>query len=359
MYRAPDSVTSKRVGVVSLFGRSNYGNCLQRRAVHELTQQLGFEAVSFDLRPVSRSLIRDQCLTALSCLPKRGRLAERLRRFREFDQRILVKRIPRRAMSRFAEGLEAVIAGSDQVWNPRFWGFDPYINLLEFVAENKRITFAPSFGVATLESVEEEVFRSGLSGFQRVSTREPSGAAIVRELLSIECEVIADPTLVIGYSYWRNHTDESFVPDQPYVLCYELGEGSNCVTRAAEFAATHGCQVVELNNPTNGYFSCGPADFIGLIFGARTVFTDSFHAAIFSVMGHVPFEVVERRGSNFSMSSRFDTITEKFGVALNDPNQDYQWGRVDLLLQETAEEGFRFLHEELERAGREDATVAE
>lgn len=337
------------IGVVSLFGRNNYGNSLQRHAVHELVTSFGYKAVTLHTWKLSRGLISDHILDLLAVLPRRSMAAERRRRFLAFDREIPVRRIPKRLLHWYSQRLIAVIAGSDQIWNPQFYEFDPYVSFLEFASEKKRIAFAPSFGVGVINAAAQDMVRSGLEGFERLSVRETRGAAITASLLSKSCDVLADPTCALGFSHWESVASSEHVPNEPYILCYQLGTDSGCFREASVSGNNHGYRVIEMNNPKNKYFACGPSDFVGLIFGAKAVYTDSFHAAVFSIIGHVPFKVLVRGGSKYSMSSRFDSIQERFGIALDDIDQQYNWDEVDGRLQQSAHQARAYLSEEFGR----------
>lgn len=346
------------VGVVSLFGRNNYGNCLQRRAVHELILRAGLEPVSFDTRSVTRDFLKEKALTAGSALPVKGVSIERARSFKSFDAGVDCKRIRKGGLSGYSRDLFAVVCGSDQVWNPRIWDFDPYVNLLGFVEPHKRIALSPSFGVAALDEGDAAVFCEELGKYGRLSTRESEGAAIVESLVDVRTEVLPDPTMAVGTSYWRNAADTRLAPARRYVLVYELGTGGECRSQAAEYARERGYELVELNRPGTALFSAGPADFLGLIFGAEAVFTDSFHASVFSIIGHVPFEVLSRKGSGYSMTSRFTSLTELFGMSTDDVGQPYDWEAVDRALKDIERRMARYIADEFRRVGGADMEIA-
>ena len=110
----------------------------------------------------------------------------------------------------------------------------------------------------------------------------------------------------------------------PYVLCYLLGAGQ--LTRDAARAAARnlglplvtlphlaGFRQEDLSFGDEQMLSGGPAEFVGLIRNASMVITDSFHAAVFSLIYHRPFAVLPRFATDGSttMGSRLtDFLTE-------------------------------------------------
>lgn len=319
-----------KVAVVSLYGRNNYGNCLQRHAVHALLEQNGCNPTSLDRRRLTKDLLKERLIEVLSILPIPSIKLERARRFLAFDSHIVTESVSHGELKRLIGKYDAFVAGSDQVWNPRVWDFDAEYNLLGFVEPSeRRIALSPSFGVSQLDSNDIGLFQRYLIGYCRLSVREREGAEIVRRQLGQEAEVLPDPTMALSSAHWQAVADHSLAPSSPYVVVYELGSGRSCVEAAERYAQPRGLSVVELNNASNRYFAAGPADFIGLIFGAEAVFTDSFHAMVFSLLGHTPFKVLPRGGSAYSMSSRISTLEAIFGIASDDPEQDYDWDAVD------------------------------
>ncbi|MDD5893715.1 MAG: polysaccharide pyruvyl transferase family protein [Coriobacteriaceae bacterium] len=340
------------VAVVSLYARENYGNCLQRHAVHKLLEQLGCSPVSLDHRSMSRDYLREWASERLAptFLGRMLPVCARARRFLAFDRECKRLKVRSDGLMDLNDKFGAFVVGSDQVWNPRIWDFEPGYNLLGFVEPSWRcIALSPSVGVSEIQESDKEAFSAHLARFSRLSVRETEGASIIERLLDRKVEVLPDPTLAFGASYWESVADCSLAPSRPYVLAYGLGKGSACADAAHSFARNRGYEVVELNNRNNEYYIAGPGDFIGLIFGAEAVFTDSFHASVFSLLGHVPFKVLCRQGSGYSMSSRIDTLGRTFGVDPGNLEQEYDWNGIDGCQVELSEKIITYLSDEVSR----------
>lgn len=340
------------VAVVSLYARENYGNCLQRHAVHKLLEQLGCSPVSLDHRSMSRDYLREWASEQLAptFLGRMLPVCARARRFLAFDRECKRLKVGSDGLMDLNDKFGAFVVGSDQVWNPRVWDFEPGYNLLGFVEPSWRcIALSPSVGVSEIQESDKEAFSAHLGRFSRLSVRETEGASIIERLLDRKVEVLPDPTVAFGASYWESVADSSLAPSGPYVLAYGLGKGGACADAAYSFARNRGYKVVELNNHDNEYYIAGPGDFIGLIFGAEAVFTDSFHASVFSLLGHVPFKVLSRQGSGYSMSSRIATLGRTFGVDPGNLEQEYDWNGIDGCQAKLSEKITTYLSDEVSR----------
>lgn len=198
---------------------------------------------------------------------------------------------------------DCFVTGSDLVWNPNL--YSP-IFTLEFVPDNiPKFSYAPSMGVTSLTEYEQEIYRDFLKGYQAVSVRESNAVPILENLSPVPVEWVLDPTLLLEQEDWNEICTEQMVKE-PYVFCYFLG--SNPISRhlAEEYAKKHGLKLVTIPYLLGKYRGCdykfgdiqlsevSPADFISLIRYADCVFTDSFHACVFSFLYQREFYAFRR-----------------------------------------------------------------
>ena len=107
-----------------------------------------------------------------------------------------------------------------------------------------------------------------------------------------------------------------------YVFCYFLGKNKKERRIATEYAKKHNLKLVTIGYASKvmvedknfgnvRLYDTTPGQFIELIKNAKYVFTDSFHAVVFSKIFEKQYFVFNRdeRGS---MSSRIRTITSLF-----------------------------------------------
>lgn len=311
----------KTVGIVTIPGNCSHGNKLQNYAVMRIYEALGFETETLECAkrsPLSacRHFAGNIVYSRSEASPEDVMSAERREAFSRF-----AKRIPTRSVTESLRELpshyDLFSVGSDQVWNPR--GIDCYQWMfLEFADKSQRIALSPSIGMSKIRSpYARTLMRRGLNGFNHLSVREDDGAAVIRDLTGRDAEVLIDPTLMIDAKAWLLLSDGRLVPNGDYVLSFVLGNQSDDQKAYLQgVLSEYGASLVKLSDRSReGEVDAGPAEFISLIANARHVVTDSFHAAVFSLLMGTPFTVFRRSGgSGSTMFSRLETLTRKFGA---------------------------------------------
>ena len=308
-----------KIGIVTLVGRSNYGNRLQNYAATRIFEGLGYQVdtLNYAVGPNLIRRIKDCILKTLgkdTSNPENNSTSARLNAFHRFDDQLNVRAVS--AIRPELAGEYAYFAvGSDQVWNPGVSASKAEWYFLGFAERKQRVALAPSIGVDSLTSVQGKVLREGVAGFDCLSVRERRGAELIREWADIDAEIICDPTLVLPAEKWRAVADGRCTPEGPYVFTYLLGGAGAEATVVLDEVTDHGrITVIPLTDRQKpGEPDAGPAEFIDLIDHAVHVVTDSFHAAVFSSILQTPLTIVHREGGA-SMFSRLEQLSEMLGI---------------------------------------------
>lgn len=215
------------------------------------------------------------------------------------------------------------ICGSDQIWNPTFkGGYNDPGYFLDFVKERK-ISYAPSFGVSDIPDTSIENLDELLSTFDCISVREKAGAEIIEKYTNRKAKVVLDPTLLIDSKEWNSMSNmPKNIPDK-YILCYRFGNSLEVNKHIIELSKKLNLPIVELplsgisyhNIKVKRLFEAGPSEFIGLIKNATLVCTDSFHATVFSILMETPF-ITFLRGEDTSKGEGMNSrITNLLGIS--------------------------------------------
>lgn len=304
----------KKAGLVTFFDHPNYGAALQAYGLKYALESMGCSVV----------FIRNTGCPAGADgeTNRRRRVLEALRRGRE------ALRPAGGAFAAFAEkhfrtepaagpggacaDCDFFIAGSDQVWNAEITGRDPFW-FLDFAPPEKRFSYAASFGADSLPEGGMPWYREMLAPFAGLSVREASGRKIIMNLTGREAAVCPDPVLLPGRGVW----EELMVPAEPAVVLY-MTEYDPALRRcAAEDAAARGLPLAVLSpggTPSaDGAHVPSPEAWLGSVANAAAVYTNSFHALVFSHIFHrdLRFSLLTRlKNRNGRLLSFLDSMGE-------------------------------------------------
>ena len=335
-----------RIGILTHYYKSmNYGGNLQAYAFVKELNRMGFvaEQLCYDMAKsdndclketfynrIRRKKIREIIVYLLKKMPISGYLVKRklhehsLKRERallSFNRNNIFHSLEvytDQNISEANEKYDAFISGSDQVWNLN-WCYEPFF--LTFAAQGKKkISYAASMAMDSITQEQAERLKNDLADFNAISVREKTAADLIQPLVSPQISVTLDPTLLLERDDWDQICADRII-DKPYVFCYFLGNNLHERKLAKAFAKKHGYQLVYV--PMSDYdvlrkwgdqkIVASPEQFVSLIKYADYIFTDSFHAVVFSKIYEKQYFVFQR-STKHEMSSRITDITELFGT---------------------------------------------
>lgn len=213
---------------------------------------------------------------------------------------------------------DAVIVGSDQVWNgPMMNGIDPSYFLQFANKDALKISYAASIGTDEIPPQFKEIFRRYLRDFDAISVRESRAKAQVEELTDQEVALVADPTFLLKKEDFDRIKEPARVSEKYiYVHNVHLKRVDESLNRVAEFMSQ------KLNLPIvhnwkkkvykheAGHFTGGIGEFIGMVEGAEFVITNSFHCTVFSIIYHKNFITVP----HFKNPDRMRFLLSQLGI---------------------------------------------
>ena len=194
-----------KIGIITINDDNNYGNRLQNYAVQEVVKKLGFEdveTVKNDVYLNEKTSKLKYCIRSVKSLISRIKLStkskikmpKRRKCFLKFNKNIKYSKRYFSVLKKDKK-YEALLVGSDQVWNPNF-GRLKDIDLLNFETDAKKIAFSASFGVSKVNKEAENRLKNTLPKFDAIGVREDAGKNIINNVLpEKEVEVLVDPTM--------------------------------------------------------------------------------------------------------------------------------------------------------------------
>jgi hypothetical protein len=310
-----------RVGIVTLMTTANIGNRLQNFALQQTLTEHGIDCDTLlNTDCYSDYFERHGLLHTVKMLLNLNEYRLRylrLRAFNAFNRRFIkVRKVNSESIRNTVDkDYDYIIAGSDQIWNP-YYSNNLSIEFLSFVETSKRIAYAASFGVAQIPKSRQDEFVYGLKGFKCISVREKQASLIVKKLIGREPHVTLDPTLLLSTNEWtRIEKKPKNFPDGDYVLTYYIGQSDKALSIIiANEANSNGIHVLKLLSfEDKRYYTIAPDEFIYCIKRARKVYTDSFHATLFSILFGIPVIVCQHRDQYLPTNSRLDNLLNLFG----------------------------------------------
>ena len=208
-----------KVGTLTLHLPFNYGNALQMLSLHRYLREQGYDAevlghwyfpnraeVLFlhrkvrSLKGLAHVLLDLFTFGGVFCQWRREakldawlmanfRWSEETGATDEFD----TDRLPH----------DAVIVGSDQVWNPIHQTSDFFL-LPDFPECIRKIAYAASLGTDRFPPERRAFFAANLKRFAAVSVRESSAVRILRDVADVPATLVCDPTLLHTADEWRD-----------------------------------------------------------------------------------------------------------------------------------------------------------
>lgn len=354
----------KKIGIVTIID-GNYGNRLQNYALQEYLKECGYDVVTLSNKePSEKDILTLKIKSSIAGINRwvvrpywRWEIFNyKFIRFRYYSSKL--------ELANLVDEFDAFIVGSDQVWNPILYYFDADFMFLKFAGEEKRISYAASFGISSLPDDFESQFKEGLMGFSDISVRESDGADIVYNLTGKRVPVVLDPTMLIDAKAWSKLGNKSILKCKTnYLLKYFLGERNHKVELEIEqYAKSMGLKIIDISREKmKDEWRVGPKEFLWLIEHAQVVCTDSFHGSVFSILFQKQFWVFQRpyQKDTGSMNSRIYTLLNSFNLEerlvlaegkLSD--QEIMYDKVCKLLSQRRKEGERFINAALNGGGQ-------
>lgn len=319
----------------------NYGGLLQAYAMQRVLRDYGVDSITNTSTTVTGSarnfagsaawLVKHRTLNA--------RISPRIRRYRSgalmhfaaSNVQTTNRRYGASEMQLAVDDFDAqyAIAGSDQVWRPRY--ADVLAGAFESVEAGRvrKIAYAASFGLGNtreFDSALKERFGRALRDFSFVGVRESSAVEICRAEFGVDAQHVLDPTMLVRAKDWETLATDSRTPEciktEPYLLYIGLDRDYVAKQESKLLASRLGLIFWELYGPepvSRKEFRENPASFVlptveewlFAIKNATLVITDSFHVSVFSMMFATSFLVMENpvRGN-----SRLESLLKMVGL---------------------------------------------
>lgn len=320
-----------KVGIITIHYGINYGSVLQAYALQDYLVRLNHDVEIINYIPYRYQ--KDRKFS----LKKRGKFS-----IKEFAYQMLTLQKKKNNLALFDSFLsnhtmikeevyslnelsvnyadyDALIVGSDQVWNSDYnQGIDTAYYLSFASPSTKKIAYAASCGKEDYTCQEWSEINDLLYDFNAISLRESSMVELFRQK-GINCEFVCDPVFLLSESDWLRIADSNMQINEDYLLIYCLDSDKEELIRLGKIISKkRGLKTVlvsyyaispckEVDYSLEG---CSPEMFLHLMKRASFVVTNSFHGTAFSIVFNRQFIVTKRKKYN----SRIDSLLNTFDL---------------------------------------------
>lgn len=323
-------MANKKIGILTWHYYPNFGSGLQAFALQSIIQSLGYEALIINYRnPIfGRSIwwknfvkkviqytvapfnkaIKNKTISETAIYQKKH-LNQTSRFYEPSD------------LYEISKEYNCIVYGSDQIWAPNV--YNP-IYMGAYVSDPvRKISYAASIGLNDIPDDMVENYKHNLSTFHAVAVRENEGMELLSQRCGIEATVVLDPTLMVDVEEYREMQRPVCGIEGKYVFCYFLNKEHQYKEKVKQYAEEHNFQVIGVSDKAddatwmNRLTNIGADQFLWLINHAETIFTDSYHGSIFSLLFHKNLWTFVRfaEDSPICQNSRIRQLQANFNIA--------------------------------------------
>ena len=324
-----------KIAILTFVKAINYGAVLQAFALSEKLKSYGADVYFlnynnkkiqssnsvFDFKRLLNLKYTIAHLYNLPCAIKRYKLFKKFRK----EHLKFTNDIP--------QNFDAVITGSDQVWNYNLTDND-WFYFLDFKKKNtKKIAYAASFGINDIDCIKKNKIEDYLKDFDFISVRENSAVSLVKQISAQEASLVLDPTLLLTKNEWTEFLN-STKNNRPYIFVYTVENNKEVWEFAKKLSLKTKLPICsisysKLHKQNAVYnFNAGPQQWLEYILGAKYVVTNSFHAIAFSINFQKQFFF----NAPNSTSSRIIDLTNRYNLSHREINSCQINSKIDYTL---------------------------
>lgn len=333
-----------KIGIITFHSAHNYGAVLQAWSLQEYLKQQGHEAEIINLRlPVIDKIYRMTYKTnreicgyqwvnrlvngtyyQLRCVYGSLKHPGKWEKYHKFEHFIKHQLPITKEFHSYEELMQAnlhfdaLIAGSDQIWNASMMNDISPAYFLQFANEDAlRISYAASIGTEEIPRQYRMLFDRYLREFDVISVRERKAKEQVMLHTDKPVELVPDPTFLLEKDDFDKIRKKPKIRGK-YIYVHNMhlkrvDESLNSVVE--EMSKRLGLPVVhnwktKLFSNEAGHFTGGIEEFLGFVSEAEYVITNSFHCTVFAVIYHKNFITVP----HYRYPDRMRNLLEDLGI---------------------------------------------
>jgi len=362
----------KKIGIITIHYGINYGSVLQTYATTKYLKDKNCipEVINYIPKRYSRKIIYTMApknknivykiIYIIAAFPHRFINRIKFKKFLKNNIKLTKECSEFSVLEKTAEKYDALIAGSDQIWNSDYNKMVDRAYYLDFNNNSYKYALSGSFGKNQLAEEEKESTKEKLKNFNYITTRENTGLNICKELGFKNVEQTLDPTFLLNKEEWNKCWNRKLpIKNDKYLLMYVMdSEYEKILNIASRISKEKNLKIYLISfrkqkdkRIDKSFNIISPELFIKLFYNAEYVVTNSFHGVAFSINFNKQFIAVSREKYN----TRLESILELFNlksrlVDINETNinfKDIDYKKTCKLIEEERQNLYNCLENNL------------
>ncbi|MDZ7724273.1 MAG: polysaccharide pyruvyl transferase family protein [candidate division KSB1 bacterium] len=337
-----------KIGIITFHRAVNYGAVLQTWALEQYLISKGFKVEIVDYR---NKHIEDhyEPFNLLTLFHKRrlitflkylifynlntGLVIKRNLSFSKFlESNLIITSTDSQDLNNLLKDFDALICGSDQIWNPILTGGWDKIYFLKFDKKMKCIKMAYAVSMGNLSKIKNREnikdIKNKLKDLDYISVRESGMIKLLKQYTNKQIITTIDPTLLIDQKMYGKLGLANII-EEPYIFVFQVVKDKRAMLLAKRIAQKEGLRIIQLLSGLNNLIfknriiqTCGPVEFLNLIKYSSYVITTSFHGTALSIVFKKNFFTIntgssERQGyllKSLDLDSRYVNNINKINI---------------------------------------------
>lgn len=354
-----------KIGVLTCHYYTNFGSTLQSIALQNTISKMGYPVKLINYHnPIHRNSLAKRLVKKIMLLIPGFRRSNNnaIKEFQKKYQKCTDIVTDNDGLRKVCKEFDVIVCGSDQIWSPTHF-FPVYFADFLGSGDNKKVSYAASIGTNYIPSELIPKYKDLISDFKCVSVREEKAKELLQKNCQIDSTVVLDPTLLLDVEEYRKMSEKPKNIDKPYIFCYFLNAKNNYKDKVIRYAQSKNLEIIGVSeNKSDSLWmkslKISTGEFLWLIDHAETVFTDSYHGTIFSMIFHKPFWEFMRFNENDYKceNSRINQLDLYFNISariltddVNPSDQvEFDYESFDLSLNSLRKQSLSFLQKAIQ-----------
>lgn len=368
-------MSKEKVGIITYHFARNYGAVLQCYALREYLEKAGYNAKVINavskIQEKNNSLFSKKngiknVIVNIVLLPfikqrikKENGFADFVENYIPHTEKVVNKEELKKLVDK--ENYQAIITGSDQVWNTHIFDFDEMF-FYPFETSATKVGYSVSIGESSYDDIK--VYSEYASAFKFVGLREKGAKEKVEKICGHSVVDTVDPVLLLTREDWGEFVDlNSPLANEKYLLCYLIDkkpikqnmEIAERIAKERNLKIKYIWMHLEKESFKNNFINdASPVEFLNYMYFSSAVMTDGYHGTVFSTIFNKPmYSVINNRQSTDSRIKDYLTLIglERrilYGDSLVIPMEEIDYKDIDPRIRNVANSSKEFLKQAIQ-----------